>query len=252
MKLIGPLLTLFLFFTLTLFSSFNLLASYDWNDHFYEQWEEDNKKFARVCEGYPFPEMLISIPYKNFMFHFTEERFSELEGNWINPGCYKESITVRDTEQNGKIVFERVVEAYLDINGIKTEFITLAGIDYAFIFHTYSGARRNYGYEFISLKTFHEGGPLMSSRSPLILFRKLNTIVECEYDPYMKVDDYFSNIYSFNSDGFQKATLNEEDFIKILKKNKYKIKDDFSFCNIDFSKENHGINDFDEYHLEDK
>ena len=240
------------FFTVALFSPFNLLAKYDWNDHFYEQWEEDNKKFARVCEGYPFPEMLISIPYKNFMFHFTEERFSELEGNWINPGCYKESITIRDTEQNGKIVFERVMEAYLDINGIKTEFITLAGIDYAFIFHSYSGARRNYGYEFISLKTFHEGGPLMSSRSPLILFRKLDTIVECAYDPYMEVDDYFSNIYSFNSDGFQKATLNEEDFIKILKKNKYKIKDDFSFCNIDFSKENHGINDFDEYHLEDK
>jgi hypothetical protein len=68
----------------------------------------------------------------------------------------------------------------------------------------------------------------------------------------MEKDDYFSNIYSFNSDGFQKATLNEEAFIEILKKNKYKIKDDFSFCNIDFKKENHGINDFDEYYLEDK
>jgi hypothetical protein len=232
--------------------------NYDWNDHFYEQWEEDNKKFARVCEGYPFPEMLISIPYKNFMFHFTEERFSELEGNGVNPDCYKESITIRDTEQNGKIVFERVMEAYLDINGIETEFITLAGIDYAVISRYACGARCFYGYSFIALDTFEEKLPWLDTRrSPLILFRKLNMVIECNYDPYdPKGEGNTEYLYFFSPDGIKKSKLNKIEFIETLKENNYEIRDNFTFClegeDIKWHLGNHGINDFDEYSLKDK
>jgi hypothetical protein len=251
MKLIAPLLALFLFFTLTFFSPFNLLASYDWNDHFFDQSEPDSEKFKYICDYEPFPEMLISIPHKNFMFHFTEERISKLDGHWVNPGCYKESLTIRDLNKDGKIVYQRKTEDFYYVDATETEFIELGGIDYAFISRYTRGAKSYYGYSFIPLNTFEvKFSFVQTKRSPLILFRKLNTVIECESDPYWESNEY---LYFFTPEGIERSKLNKKEFIQVLKNN-YKIKDDFTFClkDVNWRLGNQGINDFDEYNLKDR
>ena len=241
-----------------LFSPFNLLDKYNWNDHFYDQNEPDNDKFQYVCDYQPFPEMLISIPYKNLMLHFTEERISKLDGNWVNPGCYKESLTIRDLNQNGKIVYQRKTEDFFYADGTETEFVELGGIDYAVISRYARGARNWYGYSFIALDTFEENLPwLDTKRSPLILFRKLNMVIECKYDPYdPKGEGDTEYLYFFSPDGIEQSKLNKIEFIKTLKENNYEINDNLTFClkaeDIKWYQGNHGINDSDEYSLKDK